>query len=65
VYQLWLVRGNSPQPKPSSVFVVARDGRGTAAIPGGLAGARQVLVSVEPQGGSKSPTSKPVLRATL
>lgn len=65
VYQLWLVRGNSPQPKPSSVFVVARDGRGAAAIPGGLDGARQVLVSVEPRGGSKSPTSKPVLRATL
>jgi anti-sigma-K factor RskA len=65
VYQLWLVRKGSRRPEPSSLFEVARDGSGASGIPGGLEGVRVVMVSSEPEGGSRQPTSRPVLRATL
>jgi hypothetical protein len=65
VYELWLRRGGNDQLEPSSLFVVGRDGRGSAGIPGGLEGVREVLATLEPQGGSARPTAQPVLRATL
>jgi hypothetical protein len=65
VYELWLVRKGSSTPEPSSLFAVADNGSGASGIPGGLEGVREVMVSSEPEGGSKQPTTMPVLRATL
>ncbi len=65
VYELWLVRKGSRTPEPSSLFEVAGDGRGASGIPGGLEGVQEVMVSSEPEGGSRQPTTMPVLRATL
>jgi hypothetical protein len=64
VYEVWLDRGKRGI-QPSSLFVVRRDGRGSAAIPDGLDGVRAVMVTEEPEGGSAQPSSMPLLRAAL
>jgi anti-sigma-K factor RskA len=63
VYQVWLASGK--QIIPSSLFVVDRGGHGSVAIPGGLERVQAVMVSNEPAGGSKAPTTKPVLQASI
>jgi hypothetical protein len=63
VYQAWLQRGK--QIEPSSLFVVSKDGSGSAAVTGSLDGVEAVMVSEEPEGGSSQPTSDPVLIAKL
>lgn len=63
VYETWLERDGVIE--PGSVFVLRRDGSADAAIPGPLEGASAVLVTREPRGGSQSPTSLPLLKATL
>jgi hypothetical protein len=65
VYEVWLSRKGSSQLEPSTLFSVGADGAGAAAIPGGLEGVNEVLVSEEPAHGSTKPTSDPVMRATL
>jgi anti-sigma factor RsiW len=63
VYEIWLVRGG--EPRPSTLFQVGRDGAGAAAIPSGLDGATQVMVTLEPARGSVQPTSTPILQARV
>jgi len=63
VYQVWLVRGNG-RPASAGLFRVAGNGQATFAIPESLKGVDQVLVSVEPGGGSEQPTTKPVVAAS-
>jgi hypothetical protein len=63
VYETWVQRGRTME--PSSLFTLRRDRSGDAAIPGPLEGANAVLVTVEPRGGSRHPTSNPVLQASL
>jgi anti-sigma-K factor RskA len=63
VYQTWLQRGK--QIVPSSLFVVNKNGSGSAAVTGSLDGVDAVMVSEEPDGGSPQPTSDPVLIAKL
>jgi len=63
VYQVWIRDGE--RIAPSTVFVVDRDGAGVAAIPAGLEGGDEVMVTREPRGGSDAPTSAPLLRASL
>jgi anti-sigma factor RsiW len=65
VYQVWLRRDGSNQVEPSSLFGVHSDGSGAAAIPGGVDGVAEVMVSSEPARGSARPTTDPVLRITL
>ncbi|HWH45986.1 MAG TPA: anti-sigma factor [Thermoleophilaceae bacterium] len=64
VYQVWIRHGK--RIVPSTLFTVDRNGRGAAAIPGGLgAGADEVMVSEEPVRGSTVPTTPPRLRVAL
>jgi anti-sigma-K factor RskA len=63
VYQAWLQRGKNIE--PSSLFVVGKDGTGTAAVTGDLDGVAAIMVSDEPRGGSEQPTTMPVLIANL
>lgn len=63
VYQVWIRAGKRIE--PSTVFVVDRDGEGVAAIPAGLDGGDEVMVTREPAGGSDAPTSEPLLSAPL
>jgi anti-sigma factor RsiW len=63
VSEVWIRRGE--RISPSTLFSVDRSGRGAAAIPGGLRGADQVMVSEEPAGGSAAPTTAPRLVADV
>lgn len=63
VYQVWIRDGERIE--PSTVFVVDRNGEGVAAIPAGLDGGDEVMVTREPPGGSDAPTSEPLLSAPI
>jgi anti-sigma-K factor RskA len=64
VYQAWVMR-DGRNVEPSTVFVLARDGSTTVAIPQSLGAGDQVLVTQEPAGGSPAPTTRPLLSATV
>ena len=63
VYEVWIKRGD--RVRPSSLFTVGSDGSGAAAIPHRLRGADAVLVTSEPQGGSKKPTGPTLVNVPL
>jgi anti-sigma-K factor RskA len=63
IYEVWLVQDGKPL--PSALFQVGSDGRGAAGIPGGLDSSTQVMVTSEPAGGSRQPTTKPILSARI
>jgi anti-sigma-K factor RskA len=65
VYQVWLKRpGHAPEPT-SALFTPSRDGTATATVPGRMDGVAQVLVTDEPDGGSRTPTRDPLLVADM
>jgi anti-sigma-K factor RskA len=65
VYQVWLKRpGHAPEPT-SALFTPSRDGTATASVPGEMDGVAQVLVTDEPDGGSRTPTRDPLLVADM
>ena len=52
--------------EPRSTFVLSMDGTAEAAVPGpARPGGDAVLVTREPRGGSRQPTTKPLLTAPL
>jgi hypothetical protein len=59
VYQVWLKRDG--EIVPGTVFSVRSDGTGAAAIPQGVRGVRQVMVTRERAGGARAPSEKPLL----
>ena len=63
-YQVWVQRGGAPQPT-DALFSVSGSGGATVAVPGSIAGVKAVLVTAEPLGGSRTPTSAPVIVAHL
>jgi hypothetical protein len=65
-YMVWIKRpGEGPEPTPA-LFVPRGDGSATASVPGNLEGVEAVLVNTEPLvGDATTPTSAPVLTATL
>ncbi len=64
VYEVWVQRGGAPQPT-NALFTVTSAGRATVGVPGSIAGARRILVTSEPRGGSRVPTRAPVIIAKL
>ena len=64
IYQLWLQRG-AGAPAPSTLFTVTSRGTADLGLPGYAAGVARVLVTVEPPGGSRAPTARPVIVASL
>lgn len=64
IYQAWIIRG-SQAPIPEPTFAVSKQGDGAVTIPVSPAAGDVVAVTMEPMGGSKAPTTKPVLLATL
>jgi anti-sigma-K factor RskA len=64
VYEVWVQRGRTVHPT-DALFNVTSDGRASVGIPVSLAGARVVMVTAEPRGGSSRPTSPPVIVAKL
>ena len=63
MYQVWLVRGKGA-PEPTRALFTTRRGEGAAdvEVPGDMQGVTKVLVSHEPRGGSRAPTSDPVIQ---
>jgi hypothetical protein len=64
VYEVWTRRSGSPQPT-DALFTVTAGGDATVAVPGSVAGVREVLVTSEPLGGSRVPTRMPVIVARI
>jgi anti-sigma-K factor RskA len=59
VYQAWTLRSGATQMSPSVTFVPNPGGVAVVPIPVNASQIAAVAVSVEPEGGSKQPTSKP------
>jgi anti-sigma-K factor RskA len=64
VYEVWIERDGDVRPA-GALFTVGRDGRGSAAIPGGVDGVSQVMVTREVAGGAPQPTEMPVIRVRV
>ena len=64
VYELWIERAGPPSPT-DALFTVTAHGDATVAVPGTIAGVRELLVTSEPRGGSQVPTTAPVMVAKL
>jgi anti-sigma-K factor RskA len=64
VYELWLQHG-SQTPAPSTLFAVTSRGTAVLGVPGGTSGITRVLVTVEPSGGSRVPTTRAVIVARV
>jgi anti-sigma-K factor RskA len=63
VYEAWRMRDGKPV--PAGLFRVGDNGGATLAIEEPLKSGDQVLVTVEPGGGSAQPTSKPIVAAAV
>ena len=63
VYETWLMRDGIPE--PAGLFEPSAGGIAATPVEGSLAGADAVTVTVEPSGGSPTPTSDILLTATL
>lgn len=64
VYQVWLKRPGKAEEPTSALFVPRSDGTGSVVVPGSLEGVDQVLVTSEPKGGSRRPTTSPIIAAS-
>jgi anti-sigma-K factor RskA len=64
IYELWVQHGSAP-PSPSTLFSVASDGTADVGIPGSLHGVSHLLVTDEPSGGSRAPSTRPLIVAAL
>jgi hypothetical protein len=62
IYQVWLKRPGRP-PDPTTALFRVRSGSATVDVPGSVQGVDQVLVTAEPDGGSRAPTRPPVIIA--
>jgi len=63
VYQVWLQRkGGEPEPT-NALFSARADGTASVDVPGSLKHVESVLVTSEPEGGSQTPTTRPVIVA--
>lgn len=64
VYEVWVERDGEVRPA-GALFDVGRDGRGSAAIPGGVEGVDRVMVTRERAGGAAQPSEPPVIVADV
>ena len=62
-YETWILREDIPE--PAGLFEPNDAGVAAAPIEGSIEGADAVAVTVEPSGGSSSPTSDPLMSATI
>ncbi len=65
VYQAWIMRKGSTQMTPSVTFMPDRSGVAVVHVPARASQVVEVAVSMEPEGGSKQPTSKPAFLVKL
>jgi anti-sigma-K factor RskA len=58
IYELWLI---DDEPRPAGLFAPDDRGRATRVMTGDVAGAGAIGVTIEPAGGSPTPTSDPIM----
>lgn len=63
VYQVWVQRPGGPPQPTDALFKVTRGGAATVDVPGGVQGVERVMVTAEPDGGSLTPSSAPIVVA--
>ncbi len=63
IYEAWILREDVPE--PAGLFEPNNAGAAAAPLEGSIEGADAVAVTVEPSGGSSSPTSDPLMTATI
>lgn len=64
IYQTWYIRPGS-KPTPAPTFKPDANGNATVVLPVGAEKGLTVAVTVEPEGGSQAPTTKPFLVASI
>jgi hypothetical protein len=65
IYQVWIKRpGRDPQPT-SALWSVDASGDANVMVPGDMDGVEAVLVTDEPEGGSRTPSRAPVITAQI
>jgi hypothetical protein len=64
VYLVWLEAAGAPQPT-DALFMVSSNEDATVGLPGVAHGVREVMVTDDPRGGSRKPTSAPLIVARL
>ena len=65
IYQVWFKHGSHPSQPTKALFDVDTSGRSDVLVPGSVRGVSTVVVTVEPSGGTRVPTSAPVIIASL
>jgi anti-sigma factor RsiW len=65
IYELWVRRGSRPPEPTNTLFSVNRSGTADVGVPGGVNGVSAVMVTAEPAGGTRTPTTTPVIVAQL
>jgi anti-sigma-K factor RskA len=65
IYQVWLAGSNGQDQPTDALFSVSRDGSASVDVPGNLQGIKRLMVTAEPLGGSRHPTRKPIIVATI
>ncbi len=65
IYEVWLGRPGRPPAPTSALFSVTVEGDGDVEVPGNLRGVALVMVTPEPAGGTRVPTTPAVIRAQL
>ncbi|HEX4466791.1 MAG TPA: anti-sigma factor [Solirubrobacteraceae bacterium] len=63
-YEVWLIRGEQP-PRATDILFTVTSGGGATVDLGRMDGVREVIVTAEPLGGSRTPSTAPVLRASV
>ncbi|HEY4452074.1 MAG TPA: anti-sigma factor [Solirubrobacteraceae bacterium] len=64
IYEVWLKGAGAAQPT-DALFTVSSSGAATVAVPGITHATRELMVTSEPLGGSRTPTSAPVIIARV
>jgi acetyl-CoA carboxylase carboxyltransferase component len=61
---VWIQRAGGIHPT-DALFTVTKKGDATVGVPGSVDGVTAIMVTAEPLGGTKVPTSTPVIVANL
>ncbi|HEX3874326.1 MAG TPA: anti-sigma factor [Solirubrobacteraceae bacterium] len=64
VYEVWVQRGARTD-RTNALFTPTTNGSADVDIPGDVKGVSTVMVTAEPAGGTDTPTTSPVIRASL
>jgi anti-sigma-K factor RskA len=64
-YQFWYITDSPTNPVPGGTFTVDSNGQGFMLIPADVSGVTSIAISIEPEGGSASPTGTILLTSDV